>query len=568
MEGTLGAWSAAIVDSGVTDETEAAYGANAYEFDYYNWNSDTDGGRSTSHGSLVAAAVELTNSSLERLDLQITNNAATVLSSSAISSALNTVGNLSDQGWNVGAVNMSFGSDYYSWTSRFRSQIALLNNDGIYTVAAAGNGGSDTRIETPIYPAGLDYVISVGSHDGSGNPSWFSQNSDTGVHILADGENFPGNDDYGTSYAAPQVTATVTTMQALVEGATGDRLSFAEVIDALQQGGAGPRSTVDPADNATTYYLHDHAGSVNYVLQTYVDPAFSGLEYIASYSDIEAAFGRDATGARSHFIETGAWDGRMSSFDGLEYIASYSDLRAAFGGDRAAGASHFLDAGRAEGRATTFDAEAYMAANPDVAAAVGGDPDQATLHYINNGAAEGRATNGATPAVNEQPAISEGSSDLARGPWSEGCVGVGQTVTGTIGYDGDRDWFATELTAGETIVIQVRGAASGGGTLYDPELYVYDSEGDFLTYDFDNGTGWDAYLALTVTTNGTYYLEVDGYSHYTGSYTLDVTSASVSSLSDLAAGADTADRHASTFGDVEVALLSDGQLSSDPFGLL
>lgn len=566
----MGAWSVAIIDSGVTNEAEATYGANLYEYDYYYGNAETDGGRTTSHGSNVAASIELTNSELERLDMQISNNAQTYLSQSAIFNALTDVGNLTNQGWSVGAINMSFGSTSSAWTEYYQSQINVLANAGVFTVAAAGNGGASTGLENPIYPAGLPNVISVGSHDGSGNPSWFSQNSDTGVDILADGENFPGNGNFGTSYASPQVAATVATMQALVESSTDDRLDFSQVVDALQQGGAGPQSAPDPADNTTTYFLHDHAGSVSYVLSNYVDTAFSGLEYIASYSDIESIYGRDASGARDHFVDTGVWEGRTVDFDGLEYIASYSDLRSVFGTDRVGATGHYLDSGRAEGRTVTFDADEYMTANPDIAAAVNGNHDQATLHYITAGAAEGRSTTGPAPvtASPSQAAVSESGADLPQSTATTGVVGIGQSVTGTIGYWGDRDWFASDLTAGETVVIQARGASSGGGTLYDPELIVRDGNGSLLAYNFDSGVGWDAYLAYTPAYTGTHYLSVDGYWYYTGTYTLEVDRSSLSSLSDLAAGFDETDRIAPASDNVEVALLAGSTPSSDPFGLI
>ena len=57
----MGVWAVGIVDSGVTDETEAVYGANLYEYDYYYGNAETDGSRTTSHGSVVATSVEGTN---------------------------------------------------------------------------------------------------------------------------------------------------------------------------------------------------------------------------------------------------------------------------------------------------------------------------------------------------------------------------------------------------------------------------------------------------------------------------------------------------------------------------
>lgn len=566
----MGNWSVAIVDSGVTDETEAVYGVSLFDYDYFAGETNTDGGRLTSHGSRVATSIEMTNSSLERLDLQISSDDGSSLSTYAIYNALHDVGNLDNEGWSIGAVNMSFGSSSYYWTSSYQSQISLLYNQGVYSVASSGNSGSTTYTEYPAYPARLSYVISVGSHDGEGNPSWFSQNYSGGVHILADGENYPGPDDYGTSFAAPQVSATVATVQALAEASTGTRLSFDEVIEVLQQGGNGPTSATDPANGTTTYFLHDHDGSVNYVLDTYVDPVFSGLEYIATYSDIEAAFGRDADAARDHFVDAGVWEGRVVAFDGLEYIASYDDLRAAFGTDREAGTGHYLDSGRSEGRAVTFDAEAYLNANPDLDAAFHGDHDLATLHYITAGVDEGRATEGdATTVTVGRSAVSEGATDLPRSTATEGFVGIDQSVTGTIGYYGDRDWFETELTAGQTVVIEARGASSGGGSLYDPELYVRDALGGFVTYNWDSGLGWDAYLAFTPSASGTYFLEVDGYSYHTGTYTLEVSGASNASLTELAAGFDAVDRFAGSFEDVEIGLMADSPSSSgDPFGLI
>ncbi|MEQ8332073.1 pre-peptidase C-terminal domain-containing protein [Nisaea sp.] len=528
----MGVWSVGIVDSGVTNETEAVYGPNLYEYDFYYRHSDTDGGRTTSHGSVVARSVEQTNSALERVDLQIGNNSETYISPSAVNSALSQIGTLHDSGWHIGAYNMSFGSSYSSWTSPFQGQINALADHGIFGVAASGNGGTSSVLENPSYPAGLSNVISVGSHDGSGNPSWFSQNSPSTVHVLADGEDFPGAGYSGTSFAAPQVAATVTTVQALVQGVTSDRLSFGETIDVLQLGGAGPQSAVDPANGVTTYFLHTHTGSVDYALSAYVDPHFSGLEYIASFSDLEAAFGRDAGAARSHFIDAGVYEGRTVEFDGLEYVASHADLIGVFGLDRAGAAAHYLDAGRAEGRTTTFDADNYMGANPDLAVAFGGDDDLATQHYIMNGYYEGRSTGTTTTPVTTSPveqAVSEGSSDLPQNTSTSGYVGVGQSATGTISLY-DRDWFRTEFTAGESVIIQARGSATGGGTLFDPVLRLYDSNGNYLSGNDDSGVGRDSYLSYTPTTSGTYYLDVDGWSSYTGTYTVEVATASNATL--------------------------------------
>lgn len=524
----MGVWSVGIVDSGVVDEVEALYGANAYEWDFYYGHSETDGGRATSHGSVVAQAIEQTNSALERVDLQIAPNSGAFLSLAAADSAFNRLITLHDQGWHIGAVNTSWGST--SLYSGYVPEIDALAARGVFLVAASGNSGSNGSLETPAYPAVLGNVISVGSHDGAGNPSYFSNNHPSYVHVLADGENFPSNGDIGTSFAAPQVSASVATVQAMADAVLDRRLTFAETVDVLQQGGAATLSNPDPANGVSRYYLYNHAGSVDHFLRNYLDPQFSGYEYMASYGDIEAVFNGNPGAARAHLINTGVYEGREVSFDGLEYIASHGDLIRAFGANRELGALHYLGGGRAEGRATSFDGDSYLAANADLRAAFGTNSALASRHYITNGYYEGRPTTGydAGPAP---AAVSEGSTDLAAGTSTAGYVGVGQSATGSIGSSADRDWFKTSLTAGQTVIIEARGSASGGGTLYDPDVYLRNSSGLLVTYNWDSGAGFDARLVYRATQTGTYYLDVDGFSIYTGSYTVSVTASSSSQAS-------------------------------------
>ena len=69
--------------------------------------------------------------------------------------------------------------------------------------------------------------------------------------MLADGEGVPDQGANGTSFAAPQVAATVANVQAIVWGLAGHALGLGAMVDVLQQGGNGPRSRVDPADGST-----------------------------------------------------------------------------------------------------------------------------------------------------------------------------------------------------------------------------------------------------------------------------------------------------------------------------
>ena len=107
-----------------------------------------------------------------------------------------------------------------------------------------------------------------------------------------------------------------------------------------------------------------------------------------------------------------------------------------------------------------------------------------------------------------------------------GAVAVGGSATGEIETSNDFDWFAVDLVAGHTYVIDLEGADSGGGALQDPVLRgLYDADGNRIagTRDNDGGAGRDARLTFTAATTGAYYIEARGHLNQTGEYTVRVT---------------------------------------------
>src|SRR3712207_2335676 len=61
-----------------------------------------------------------------------------------------------------------------------------------------------------------------------------------------------------------------------------------------------------------------------------------------------------------------------------------------------------------------------------------------------------------------------------------GSVAPGGSQTGSIESSNDVDVFAVTLTAGRTYTIDMKGSASGNGTLTDLYFYLYNSAGSFL----------------------------------------------------------------------------------------
>ncbi|OIQ32495.1 MAG: hypothetical protein BM562_04280 [Alphaproteobacteria bacterium MedPE-SWcel] len=136
--------------------------------------------------------------------------------------------------------------------------------------------------------------------------------------------------------------------------------------------------------------------------------------------------------------------------------------------------------------------------------------------------------------ADEFAAISEGFEASASTATSYS-ISAGDTFAGTRSSEGDDDWVAITLTAGETYVFDLDGSSGGGGTLYDTDLYLYDAAGNQLAYDDLSGEGLDAELTFEATYTGTYYIEVSSYfSSSTGSYTLTVDQEGPATLDEMA----------------------------------
>ena len=149
-------------------------------------------------------------------------------------------------------------------------------------------------------------------------------------------------------------------------------------------------------------------------------------------------------------------------------------------------------------------------------------PDADGTYYV-AARAHGANTGTYTVAVEEVP------DDYSASVGTTGTVAVGGSATGEIGpavgSQGDHDWFAVTLEAGKTYRIDVKGAATGDGTLIFPILVgVYDASGGFIddTGDYYSGTGWNSLKVFTPGADGTYYVAARAGGDLTGTYTVAV----------------------------------------------
>ena len=119
--------------------------------------------------------------------------------------------------------------------------------------------------------------------------------------------------------------------------------------------------------------------------------------------------------------------------------------------------------------------------------------------------------------------------DYSADRFTTGTVAVGGSATGVLETPRDRDWFAVELVAGRTYVVDLRGSPTGDGTLSDPYLRgIYDADGNRIsnTTDDDGGQSYNSRVTFTATESGTHYIAAGAYSSRQGTYELEVTDTS------------------------------------------
>lgn len=110
--------------------------------------------------------------------------------------------------------------------------------------------------------------------------------------------------------------------------------------------------------------------------------------------------------------------------------------------------------------------------------------------------------------------------DVADDRSTEAQLALGEPVTGEIEIAGDSDWYAVDLQAGESYVFDLEGTPTGGGTLQDTYLTLYDEAGNAIRENDDGGESFEARLIATPGTTGRYYIAASGFGGSIGTYTL------------------------------------------------
>lgn len=91
---------------------------------------------------------------------------------------------------------------------------------------------------------------------------------------------------------------------------------------------------------------------------------------------------------------------------------------------------------------------------------------------------------------------------------------------GDLEYRLSSDLYSVYLVAGRTYYFEMEGAATGQGSLLDPDLLLY-RNGNFVTFGGDFGVGLNSRIVFTATETGTYELEAHSAGTSGGTYRLN-----------------------------------------------
>jgi hypothetical protein len=114
-------------------------------------------------------------------------------------------------------------------------------------------------------------------------------------------------------------------------------------------------------------------------------------------------------------------------------------------------------------------------------------------------------------------------------------LAIGGSVSSTIDSSSDKDYFKVQLAAGTAYQFDLKGSATGSGTLGDPYLMLHNDSNTALRADDDGasvyptdttGHSTNAQIVFIAPESGTYYLNASGFEGTTGTYQLFATTLS------------------------------------------
>jgi len=439
---------------------------------------------------------------------------------------------------NIVAVNMSLGAgqntNSISTHPVYGDELQVLNDTlGVTTVVAAGNSYADFQREGASELSADPNTIAIGAVGGSassgGDITFFSQRSDDIPTIFAPGSFIEGaapgggsSESSGTSQATPHVAGMVALAQQLAQQElgrpltpdefarlleqsgdrfvddenfsdrvinTGDTYVRADMFDLAEAilnlaGGGGGTPTPDPGPTPAPRPGDDVRGDIDSDATIVVGSSRTGTIDFAGDEDF---FAVNLTPGEYEISLEGAATGAGSLSDPLMSLLTSGGAFITSNDDGGAGLNSLIEFVVSDGGTYFINANAFSNATGTY-----------TLDIQRTGGTDG---------------------DVGETPGSAGSLNIGSSVTSALEFGADRDWFAVQLTGGQSYTFDMV-----GGTLSDPYLFLHDSSGRVIASNDDGGPGLDSSLEFIADSSGTYYLSAEAFStSQTGTYTLSAT---------------------------------------------
>ena len=431
-----------------------------------------------------------------------------------------------------GAAGASTTGIYLSTDSTITTSDTLLTTDAVASIAAGWWSSESVSIAIPgTLATGTYYIGAIADYNNAVAESNETNNPSAGVAIT-----ITGSDDYAASTSTTGSVSIGGSATGMIE-TSGDNdwfrvsltagQSYEFHLNATSSGGLG-----DPYLN-----LYNSSGT----LLTSNDDGGGSLNSLISFTATTS--GNYYLGARAYSSGTGSYvvTATSSSTTSDDYAGSASTTGHVSVGEPATGRievsgdedwfaisltagktySFHLDAASSGGLNDPYlnlynGSGTLLSSNDDG----GGNANSLITYTATSGGtyylgvrAYGTGTGNYVVSATASSTTSDDYGDNAS---TTGRVSAGESTPGRIETNGDQDWFAISLTAGQVYTFHLDAASSGG--LSDPYLSLYNSSGNLLTSDDDGGGSGNALISYTATTSGTYYLGARAYSSGTGDY--------------------------------------------------
>ena len=135
-----------------------------------------------------------------------------------------------------------------------------------------------------------------------------------------------------------------------------------------------------------------------------------------------------------------------------------------------------------------------------------GTPD--TINLVGSGAVVGDADIETYNVISTTTAY---AGELPASTATPARLEVNSLVTSQLEFNGDSDWFATNLVAGHRYQINLMAAGTGLGTVPDTYVYLHDANGNVIAQNDDGGPAFDSVMVIDIGTSGAYYVDAQAY---------------------------------------------------------